>query len=114
MACLFEGILDELHNGGPDSILLDDQLMSAHSCCLNAIENTETDDLFWKKRRQEDRNTSGRKRPRSGKGVEGRKVMIEGYLDQLNAQRKMLLILKAHSGYSAVVLDQTEYQGVSS
>ena len=35
--------------------------------------------------------------------------MIEGYLDQLNAQRKMLLILKAHRGYSAVVLDQTEY-----
>ena len=30
--------------------------------------------------------------------------------DQLNAQRKMLLILKAHSGYSAVVLDQTEYR----
>ena len=48
MACLFEGILDELQNGGPDSILLDDRLMSAHSCCLNAIENTETDDLFWK------------------------------------------------------------------
>ena len=36
--------------------------------------------------------------------------MIEGYLDQLNAQRKMLLILKAHRGYSAVVLDQTEYR----
>ena len=48
LACLFEGILDELQNGGPDSILLDDRLMSAHSCCLNAIENTETDDLFWK------------------------------------------------------------------
>ena len=48
IGCLFEGILDELQNGGPDSILLDDRLMSAHSCCMDAAGNTETDDLFWK------------------------------------------------------------------
>ena len=46
LACLFEGILDELQNGGPDSILLDDRLMSAHSLCEEAAGNTETDDLF--------------------------------------------------------------------
>ena len=48
IGCLFEGILDELQNGGPDSILLDDRLMSAHSLCEEAAGNTETDDLFWK------------------------------------------------------------------
>ena len=47
LACFFENIQIELQNGGPDSILLDDRLMSAHSCCMDAAGNTETDDLFW-------------------------------------------------------------------